>query len=87
MLGSKPVDTPMDPNVKLTSSMDDTPVDKGRFQRLVGNFMYLAYTRPDIAFTVSCVSQFMHCPLRVTYAGSLSNSQISKGISRARTIL
>lgn len=32
LMGCKPVDTPMDPNVKLEAKPDDNPVDKGRFQ-------------------------------------------------------
>ena len=62
MMGVKPVDTPMDANVKLEMRTEDEPVDKGRYQRLVGRLIYLSYTRPDIAFAVSCVSQFMHSP-------------------------
>jgi len=37
-------------------------VDKGRYQRLVGRLIYLSHTRPDIAYAVSVVSQFMHEP-------------------------
>ncbi|CAL9003229.1 unnamed protein product [Prunus brigantina] len=33
-----------------------------RYQRLVGKLIYLAHTRPDIAYAVSVVSQFMHAP-------------------------
>ena len=38
------------------------PVDKGRYQRLVGRLMYIAYARPDLAYALSIVSQFMHNP-------------------------
>ena len=38
------------------------PVDKGRYQRVVGRLMYLAHTRPDLAYALSIVSQFMHNP-------------------------
>ena len=62
MMGCKPVDTPMDANVKLDMKENDEPVDKGQSQRLVGKLIYLAHTLPDIAFVVSCVSQFMHSP-------------------------
>ncbi len=37
-------------------------VDKVQCQRLVGKFIYLAHTRPDLAYAVSVVSQFMHDP-------------------------
>jgi hypothetical protein len=36
--------------------------NKERYQRLVGKLIYLSHTRPDIAYAVSIVSQFMHCP-------------------------
>ncbi|CAM8951545.1 unnamed protein product [Rhodiola kirilowii] len=62
MSGCKPADTPTEPNVKLGDVKDGVPVDKGRYQRLVGKLIYLSHTRPDIAFAVSLVSQFMHCP-------------------------
>ncbi|KAL5850211.1 hypothetical protein ACOSQ4_008224 [Xanthoceras sorbifolium] len=38
------------------------PVDKGKYQRLVGKLIYLSHTRPDIGFPVSSVSQFMNKP-------------------------
>ena len=58
MMGCKPIDTHMDPRIKLEIREEDKPMDIGRYQRLV----YLAYTRPDTAFSVSCISQFMHLP-------------------------
>ena len=36
-----------------------------RYQKLVGKLIYLSHTRPDIAFAVSIVSQFMHSPYEV----------------------
>ncbi|KAK3012421.1 hypothetical protein RJ639_010652 [Escallonia herrerae] len=62
MLGCKPVDTPMDPTCKLGTKEGSTPVDKGRYQCLVGRLIYLSHTRPNIAFSVSVVSQFMNNP-------------------------
>ena len=62
MLACKPVDTPMEMNHKLGQAEDQTPADKGRYQRLVGKLIYLSHTRPDIAYAVSVVSQFMHSP-------------------------
>lgn len=58
----RPVDTPIDTNVKLGDIKDGTPVDKGMYQRLVGKLIYLSHTRPNIAFAISMVSQFMHSP-------------------------
>ena len=64
LLGCKPVDTPVDPNLKLGNQYSSSHVDKGRYQRLVGKLIYLAHTRPDIAFAVSMASQFMHDPYK-----------------------
>lgn len=62
MLGCKPAETPMDTTVKLEESDGSAPVDKGRYQRLVGKLIYLSHTRPDIGFSISVVSQFMNNP-------------------------
>ena len=67
LLGCKPTSTPMDPNVKLGHVQGNTPIDKGRYQRLVGKIIYLAYTRPDIAFSVGVVSQFIQSPYQEHY--------------------
>ncbi|RVX07414.1 Retrovirus-related Pol polyprotein from transposon RE1 [Vitis vinifera] len=47
---------------KLGIEKESTPVDRGRYQRLVGRLIYLSHTRPNIGFAVSAVSQFMHSP-------------------------
>lgn len=62
MLGCKPIDTPIDQNHRLGVSDDDALVEKGRYQRLVGRLIYLSHTRPDLAYAVGVVSQFMHSP-------------------------
>ena len=62
MLGCRPAETPMDTTVKLGEKDGSAPVDKGRYQRLVGKLIYLSHTRPDISFPVSMVSQFMNNP-------------------------
>ncbi|RVX08315.1 Retrovirus-related Pol polyprotein from transposon RE1 [Vitis vinifera] len=61
-IGCKPVSTPMDPNHKLGEAKEEPMVDKRMSQRLVGRLIYLAHTRPDIAYSVSVISQFMHDP-------------------------
>ena len=61
MLSCKPIETPIEQGGK-GKSFDEESVDKGRYQRLVGKLIYLSHTRPDIAFAVSVVSQYMHSP-------------------------
>ena len=62
LLECKPADTPIVQNHKLGEYPDQVPIDKGKYQRLVGKLIYLSHTRPDIAYAVSVVSQFMYCP-------------------------
>ncbi|XP_040362272.1 uncharacterized protein LOC112202395 [Rosa chinensis] len=62
MLDSQPVDTPIEQNHRLAEYFDQVPTNKARYQRLVGRLIYLSHTRPDLAYAVSVVSQFMHNP-------------------------
>jgi hypothetical protein len=62
MSACQPTDTPIEGGSKLFVEPDQVPADKGRYQRLVGRLMYLAHTRPDLAYVLSVVSQFMHNP-------------------------
>ena len=62
MIDCKPIDTPMDPNVKLVSGHGETLRDPKRYRRLVGKLNYLTITRLNISFMVSVVSQFLQSP-------------------------
>ena len=62
MLACKPVDAPMEMNHKLGQTENQTAADKGCYHRLVGKLIYLSHTRPDIAYAISVVNQFMHSP-------------------------
>ena len=62
MSGCQPIDTPMEEGLKLQLEPNQTPIKKGRYQRLVGRLMYLAHKRPDLTYAVSVVSQYMHNP-------------------------
>ena len=62
MLACKPAKTPIEMNHKLGIFPDQPPTNKGRYQRLVGRLIYLSHTRPDLAYAMSVVSQFMHAP-------------------------
>ena len=61
-IGCKPADSPIEPNHRLSEAHENATVDKGAYQRLVGKLIYLSHTRPDIAYAVNIVSQFMHNP-------------------------
>ena len=62
LLRSKPVETSMDPNVKLYEDQGELLSNPERYRRLVGKLNYLTITRPDISFAVSVLSQFMKDP-------------------------
>ena len=62
MSACQTTDTPVEEGLKLCVETNQVPVDKGRYQRLVGRLMYLAHTRPDLAYALSIVSQLMHNP-------------------------
>jgi len=60
MVDCRPCETPIDLKHRLDNDKEGATTDKGQYQRLVGKLIYLAHTRPDIAYIVSVVSQFMH---------------------------
>lgn len=61
----KPLKLPMDSHVKLTMATGTPLTDPEEYQRLVGKLIYLTITRPDIAYTVHVLSQFIHIPTSV----------------------
>jgi hypothetical protein len=62
-LGAKPANVPMKHSQKWIS--DNEPLeDADMFQRLIGKLIYLTITKPDISYTVSYLSQFMHKPMK-----------------------
>jgi hypothetical protein len=61
MMDAKPASTPLDSKLQLAKNSE--PLQSiNHYQHLVGKLIYLTITRPDIAYAVSLVSQFMHAP-------------------------
>lgn len=52
----------MDPTQKLTKGSGYILADPSTYRRLIGRLLYLTHTKPDIAFVVTHLSQFMHSP-------------------------
>ncbi|GJY11854.1 ribonuclease H-like domain-containing protein, partial [Tanacetum coccineum] len=67
LLAGKPSNLPMQPNISLTSEPSDIdPLldNVTEYQKFIDKLIYFTTTRPDIAYTFSCLSQFMHNPLK-----------------------
>ncbi|CAN0903190.1 Retrovirus-related Pol polyprotein from transposon RE1 [Linum grandiflorum] len=57
-----PCSTPMEVNIKLSRNEGEAASDPVLYRRLVGSLIYLTSTRPDLAYAVQVVSQFMSAP-------------------------
>ncbi|GKA18937.1 ribonuclease H-like domain-containing protein, partial [Tanacetum coccineum] len=67
LLACKPSATPLEQNLTITnepSSTDPVLDNVTEYQKLIGKLIYLTHTRPDISYSVHCLSQFMHKPLK-----------------------
>lgn len=62
MQNAKAVSTPMVSSLKLTINSGTSLSDGTKYRKLVGSLQYLPFTRPDIAYAVNKLSQFMHRP-------------------------
>ncbi|XP_071687565.1 uncharacterized mitochondrial protein AtMg00810-like [Rutidosis leptorrhynchoides] len=61
----RPSKFPMEQNLCLTKDDDSKEVDAAKYRRLVGRLLYLTVPRPDIAYSVNQLSQFLNCPRQV----------------------
>lgn len=64
LLGCKPTSFPMEQNHQLANSTSPLLMDVEQYRRLVGRLIYLVFTRPDLAYSVHVLSQFLHEPRR-----------------------
>ncbi|KAJ9555291.1 hypothetical protein OSB04_009905 [Centaurea solstitialis] len=67
----KVVSTPLEPNLHLTPNAGPPLKDPMLYRQLVGSLVYLIVTRPDIAYAVHIVSQFMSASCSDHYAAVL----------------
>lgn len=64
---TKTVTTPMELHVRLRPTDGTLLDDPSRYRHLVGSLVYLTVTRPDIAYAVHILSQFVSAPTSVHY--------------------
>lgn len=79
MLASRPVSTPMDYHTRLHSSSGTLLTDPLIYQRLLGRLIYLTTTRPDIAFVVQHLSQFVSSPTTAHHQAAFRVLRYLKG--------
>ena len=60
----KAIDTPLSSTEKLSAAEGTAlgPEDSTKYRSMVGALQYLTLTRPDIAFAMNKVCQFLHTP-------------------------
>lgn len=62
MQDAKAVLTPLPISPTLTLTSGSSLFDPTKYRKVVGSLQYLLITRPDIAFAINKLSQYMHCP-------------------------
>ncbi|RVX02307.1 Retrovirus-related Pol polyprotein from transposon RE2 [Vitis vinifera] len=62
--------TPMSSTGHLTLNDGSPPANATHFQSLVGGLQYLQLTRPDIAFAINKLAQFMHAPTQTHWTAT-----------------
>lgn len=76
---SKTASTPLEPNTRLTPLDGTLLTNATLYRQLVGSLVYLTVTRPDIAYAVHLVSQFLSAPRSIHYAAVLRILRYIKG--------
>lgn len=67
LVNSTPVDIQLEVNLKLTQDNGDLLPNPTFYGQLVGNLIYLTNTRPNIAYAINLVRQFMTTPRHLTW--------------------
>jgi hypothetical protein len=74
----------MELNVHLTPT-DGEPLEGAtRYHHIVGSFVYLGVTRPDISYFVHILSQFVSAPTQIHYSHLLRVLRYLRGTSTRR---
>ncbi|XP_021748627.1 uncharacterized protein LOC110714422 [Chenopodium quinoa] len=79
LLGARPAGTPIEQNHTLAKS--ETPLidDPEMYRRLVGRLIYLSFSRPDLAYIVHILSQFMQQPRQDHWEAVFRTERYLKG--------
>ncbi|CAL8115735.1 unnamed protein product [Prunus armeniaca] len=77
--GAKPVEFPMEQDLKLQPMVGDLLKDPTQYRRIVGRLIYLTITRPDISFSVQVLSQYMNQPRKPHFDAAMRVLKYLKG--------
>ncbi|XP_057965408.1 uncharacterized mitochondrial protein AtMg00810-like [Malania oleifera] len=61
-IGSTPARIPLDQNVRLSKEEGELLPEPALYRRLIGRLLYLTITKPELAYSVQILSQFMKDP-------------------------
>ncbi|GJX71168.1 retrovirus-related pol polyprotein from transposon TNT 1-94 [Tanacetum coccineum] len=64
MLSGDPVDTPMVDKTKLDADLQRKPVDPTHYRGMIGSFMYLTSSRPNLVFAVCMCAWYQAQPAK-----------------------
>nr|GEX75230.1 hypothetical protein [Tanacetum cinerariifolium] len=87
ILGAKPEKIPMEQNHHLGLAQGRLFEDPEQYQRLVGRLIYLCFRRPDLAYSVHILSQFMQNPQIEHWEAAIRVVRYLKGSVRTRRSL
>lgn len=79
LLAAKPVSFPLEQNHKLALDDSEYLTDVKQYRRLVGKLIYLSNTRPDLAYSIHVLSQFMHKPRKTHWEAAVRVVRYLKG--------
>ncbi|KAL2922825.1 Retrovirus-related Pol polyprotein from transposon TNT 1-94 [Bienertia sinuspersici] len=79
LLGARPATFPIEQNHTLATADGPLLTDPEIYRRLVGRLIYLSFTRPDLAYTVHILAQFMQTPRQQHWEAALRCVRYLKG--------
>lgn len=79
LLGCKSALTPLPPGVILPQTAEDILPDPEPYRRLIGQLLYLNFTRPDLSHATQQLSQFVAAPTPTHWKAALHVLRYLKG--------
>ena len=87
LTGARPDKFPMEQYLKLTPDDGELLKDPVKYRRLVGRLIYLTVTRPDIAFSVRTLSQYIQDPRKHHWDAAIRVLKYIKGSPKQGLLL